>query len=107
MASEKRKYSLYIGKYTELPKEVKFDYFSAESGYLLAYHDSPIEGMRLVPAEKEVRLSTEERAWLLKCKLKVNAEAVKENYDETITALSDFLEAFEKELKTETEKKAK
>ena len=51
-----------------------------------------------------VMLEKNERAWLTECKLKVNANAVKENESEYGEVLNEFAIALEKELKAEQEK---
>lgn len=94
-----KKYKLYVSTYQSLPKEVEYTYFSpTRSGYMLAYHYAPIEGMKEVT--REDLLKPEEKKWLLDVILTVNAEAIKDSAG----TLSDFLTVFERELKAQADK---
>lgn len=98
-----KKYKLYVSTYQALPKEVEYTYFSpTSSGYMLAYHYDPIEGMKEVT--REDLLKPEEKKWLLGVKLTVNAEAINDSAESINKALSDFLTVFEKELKAQADK---
>jgi hypothetical protein len=99
-----KKYKLYVSTYQALPKEVEYTYFSpTSSGYMLAYHYAPIDGMKEVA--REDLLKPEEKKWLLGVKLTVNAEAINDSAESINKALSDFLTVFERELKAQADKK--
>lgn len=100
-----KKYKLYVSTYRKLPKEVEYTYFNpTDSGYMLAYHYEPIDGMKEIPTTNEGLLKPEERRWLLGVKLTVNAETINDSANDMNKALSEFLTVFEKELKAQADK---
>lgn len=94
----KTKFKLYVSPYKELDENVPYSYFSAESGYMLAFSDKPIDGMQEVPLGREERLKESEKEWLRKCKLAVNIRAMQDNAQEYTSILNVFLQNVEKEL---------
>ena len=100
-----QKYSLYIGKFQKLPEEVKYSYYSPKSGYLLAYRDKEIKGLKKVPVENETRLTSEEKVWLRQCKMTVAVKTHQDHEEEYAKQLNSFLDELEKELKSGSEKK--
>ncbi len=92
------KFKLYVSPYKELDESVSYSYFSAESGYMLAFSDKPIDGMQEVPLGREERLKESEKEWLRKCKLAVNIRAMQDNAQEYTSILNEFLQNVEKEL---------
>lgn len=99
------KYLLYIGKPQKLDN-IEFQFYSSESGYQLAFHSTPIANMQIVPLEKQSRLSRQEQSWLTQCKLLVNTRAIKENSQQYIELLNEFLTIAETTLREKMEKKA-
>lgn len=89
------KYKLYIGAITELPKEIKFTYYSSTDGYMLAYHNGKVADMQEIPSKNEHKLSNSAREWLRICKLAVNCQAMAENTQKYTSLLSNFLNVLE------------
>lgn len=102
MKSEK-KYRLYIGQPT-VKLRTKYQFYSVTSGYQLAYSDKPIEGMSVVPLEKEKRITAQERDWLRRCKVEINIAAIKAQEKQYAEALNQMLDLIEKDLQSEAEK---
>lgn len=100
-------YKLYIGRLENMPEKAEFSYYSAESKYLLVYSSVAIDGMKEVPLVNHSKLTDAERKWLLGCKTTVNLRAMKENQKEYTDLLDSVLDAFEAELKAESEKNKK
>ncbi|MBQ8319471.1 MAG: hypothetical protein IJX81_01165 [Clostridia bacterium] len=97
------KYSLYIGRYKDLPEE-EFSYFSPMSGYMLVYSQKEVEGLKKVLPEKESKLSSDERAWLTQTKLTISARHFGQSMEEATKNAEQFFELLKKELKAEQEK---
>lgn len=91
-------YKLYIGRLQTLPEEVEYTYYSSENGYLLAYHNESIEDMQEIPERNYAKLSTDERSWLIMCKVAINTKAMADNTKEYTAMLEEFLIEFENSL---------
>lgn len=101
-----QKYHLYAIRTAALPQGALkgFEYsLVANNRYALVFTDRELtEPYKQI--QDGVTLEKNERAWLTECKLKVNANAVKENESEYSEVLNEFAIALEKELKAEQEK---
>ena len=98
------KYSLYAGALQKTDSNL-YSYFGGNSTYMLVYTDNPLTGDFIkIPVEKESNLTEDEKLWLNRCKVAINTRHVKKNIDDYSYFLNEFLDKFEKELKSEKEK---
>ena len=101
---ENHRYKLYIGRYTVLPEDHGYSYFSPASGYLLLYTADPPGGdFREVPPANEYRLAPDERQWLRASRFEVNRLAMERGREDYCRVLSAFLEAFDDECRSALE----
>lgn len=99
---EVKKYRLYAGKFQFISDEIKYSFIGSHNKYMLVFADEKPEGkFAEVPDNLLKELTEEEKRWLLGCKMKVNAEYMKQNEERSIDFLGSFLKQFEKELKKE------
>lgn len=63
--------------------------------------------MKEVPLKNEQNLKADELAWLRKCKLAVNTQAMKENAEQYVDILTNFADLLDKELEKQVEMESK
>lgn len=98
---KEKKYNLFIADTKQEAPNAKFSYVGS-GGYLLVIsEDKPNNEFRLVPPENEERLQADEITWLTRCKIRINAEHVKERQEEYIGLLDKFFDELGKEIKKE------
>lgn len=102
---EVQKYKLYVGKVQIIPDDIKYSYVSGHNRYMLVYSDKEPEGKFTELPDKLLKdLTQAEKEWLLACKLEINAKFMKDNEQQSLGLIENFLDNLEKELKKETAK---
>lgn len=102
---EAKEYKLYVGKFQFISDEIQFSYASSHGRYMLIYDTKKPEGkFTELPNDLLKDLTQEEKDWLLGCKLKINAEFMRKNEEQSFEILDNFVNKFEKELEKEKRK---
>ena len=102
---EVQEYKLYVGKFQFISDEIRFSYASSHGRYMLVFDNKQPEGkFTELPSDLLKDLTQEEKDWLLGCKLKINAEFMRKNEEQSFEILDNFLNKFEKELEKEKRK---
>lgn len=101
-------YTLYVGRYQDLPADVKYSYYDYSRGYLFVLSNRKPDGKfaELDPDNVYDEMTEREKEWFNNACLEINVDWVKEHPDETEQLALSFLDDFEKELQIELEKKA-
>lgn len=106
---ETNKYKLYAVRLSEIAHNQlrEFEYsLCANNSYALIYTDKELRKPYCV-VDTSIPLLAEESQWLAETKTKVNLKVMKKNENEYTEMLSNFCDAFEKELKKEKRKENK
>lgn len=95
-------YKLYASKTMQVPSGVECSLIPmcASGRYMLVYTDKKL-GAPFKEIDENIKLEQEERAWLTKCKLQINARAMKENEEAYAEMLDEFCDKLAEELKVE------
>lgn len=105
MIKQGEEYALYVSEIQAIPQGYeRYSFIPPHNRYLLIYSDKPIEGAKKPFAkvdESQITLNKEEQRWLMECKLRINAEFIKNRACEFTEAVDKFLEVFERELQKE------
>ncbi|MBQ8497533.1 MAG: hypothetical protein IJ489_08785 [Clostridia bacterium] len=89
-------YTLYVGRYQKLPEDIRYSFYDAEAKELLILTENdPPRDFIFVPDSHLSFLTKSEREWLFACKLKINAEFVKNNEKELTEYAEVFLDTLE------------
>lgn len=94
-------YNLYKISLEEVPEDAKFFYFKSGYAYALLFTNKRVKGKRALKEEEIALLRPDEKRWLVKSKLTINAEQIKKNEKDYASMLGDFLSRIEEELKKE------
>lgn len=101
----KRKYKLYASQIQDVPQGVEFSYIPPSLKYLLVYTQKvPIGAKPFKVVPEDIKMSDDERHWLFNCKVAVNTKDMVKNADDYKTALNNYFDRVEAELKIEAEK---
>lgn len=101
--TETKPYKLYASYSKQIPDGVEYSLQPFGANYLLCFTDKELtEPFREIPPETQ--LTAQENAWLMKCKLSVNAKYMKAHESEISDGLDMLLSAVEKELAEEQKK---
>lgn len=106
---ETHKYQLYAVRLSEIThgKLKEFEYsLCANNSYALIYTEKELD-MPYCIVDASIPLLNEESQWLAETKAKVNLKVMQKNENEYTEMLSNFCNAFEKELKKEKRKENK
>lgn len=103
------KYQLYAVRLSEITQNnlQEFEYsLCANNSYALIYTEKELDKPYCI-VDASIPLLTEETQWLADTKAKVNLKVMQKNKNEYTEMLSNFCNAFEKELKKEKRKEIK
>lgn len=103
--TEQPKYSLYASRNLTVPDGVEYSLIPMCGGgrYILLYTDKKL-GEGYTRLEDSIALEQEEKAWLTRVKITVNARFMQQHAQEYSEFLSDFCDSFEKQLAEEKKK---
>ncbi len=96
-------YKLYATKKGEIPDGVEFSLRPCNTKYLLVFTDKEL-GAPFVEIPPETKLTEQERQFVMSCKLTINKRYLKEHQKEYADVLTEFLDKFEQELESASEK---
>ena len=98
-----KKYRLYAGRTTTVPKGVEYSLIPTHNRYMLCFTDIPLkEPFRKIP--DGTKLAEQEAKWLLGCKVAVNSRYMQDHKDEITEGFDLLLNELEKSLAEEQEK---
>ncbi|MCH5315467.1 MAG: hypothetical protein J1E81_06105 [Eubacterium sp.] len=103
--TEQQKYYLYASRNLTVPDGVEYSLIPMCGGgrYILLYTDKEL-GDGYTRLEDSIALEQEERAWLTRIKITVNARFMQQHAQEYSELFSDFCDNLEKQLAEEKKK---
>lgn len=99
-------YKVYKIEFTEIPQNAKYYYYKSGNKYALLFTNKRVTGKKALSDMEIKTLRPEEKDWLWKSKLQVNAEQLKKNENQYAGMICKFLDVLDKELKKEESAKA-
>ena len=94
-------YRVYKVNLNDIQHGEKYCYYKTGANYALVFTSKRIKGNRSLSEQEIKDLRPEERDWLKKSKIKVNAEHLKKNEMQYSEMIGDFFDRLDEELRKE------
>lgn len=100
---EVQKYKLYVGELQKIPEGTRFSFYNSAHKYFLIFSKEIPKGNFIEVTDNiiDTELNIEEQSWLFNCKTTVMVEYMKNQMQDTSSALNDFANILDKELEKE------